>query len=189
MNAARCWLLTVGIGVLLTGCAADARRTTAAPSEDELLKLEPPPNAIPAHVGVEGTDNEERRLVLVPSYEVPELTEEEREAVGIEPELVNFLEFYEPAPAETRTWPGQGGPAVTTSPEQVGVARAGAARTATKQGLSRKDVAVDYPASASVARPHPHSGTSVAGQGPKGGVLVGDSAARRVARPARRADP
>jgi len=105
-------LLAVPLACLTLGCA---QRTVVGvtPSTDELPRIEQVERTLPAKIGVV-QPFEERRVVLVPDYEAPALTPEERLALGEEPAGPDWLEFYEPKPAVQRVWPGRGGAAVGT---------------------------------------------------------------------------
>ena len=79
------------------GCAQTAAPITAhAPTLEEL----PPPDArervLPVRVGVDGRGNEPQ-VSLAPTFEAPELTPEEKEAVGETDPPFDVLAFYRPA--------------------------------------------------------------------------------------------
>ncbi len=100
----------IGLFVLtvLVGCASDKNvAVTASPHEEELLTLPQTHRVVPAVVAVEGRSGHPQ-LNLTPDYKVPELTEEEREALGIAPEM-EFLKHdigYTPPDSTVGTWIG-----------------------------------------------------------------------------------
>lgn len=81
------------------------------PSPDELIVIEPHTSTICATVAVEGRPLQPRPG-LVGQFTEPELTREEKEALCIEPEPINWLEFYVPKPAVNLVSDDLGGPAV-----------------------------------------------------------------------------
>ncbi|MFH1746851.1 MAG: hypothetical protein ABIG44_07370 [Planctomycetota bacterium] len=97
-------LLVIGLTI---GCAQQ-KATTIAPTQDELPTFDHSERITPLSVGVEGRGYEPR-VLLVPTFEEPELTPEECVALGLEAEPYNWLEFYKPLPAEYRILAELGG--------------------------------------------------------------------------------
>ena len=108
MRIASLLTLVVSAAWLSAGCAAP-RATSEPPTLDELPKIEFTERVLPATIGVEGT-SEDPTVMLVPSFEEPELTPEERLALGESAESFNWLEFYTPLPGVLRICPDYGGP-------------------------------------------------------------------------------
>lgn len=81
---------------LLPGCARQQKAALADPITEELPVFPPDPNAYPVTVAVEGR-GDTPRMLLVPTFEPPEYTPEERAALGLDREpAFDWLEFYEP---------------------------------------------------------------------------------------------
>jgi hypothetical protein len=77
----------------LAGCAQPKNPAiTAKPSSEELPVIPPPVRTIEATVIVEGRAAEPR-VQLVPEFKQPELTAEEKQALGIEPIHFKFLPY------------------------------------------------------------------------------------------------
>jgi len=114
-------LLALGIAVA-AGCRSAARvsAATAPPTADELPRIAQPERIVPARVGVDERDRGQPHVILVPRFEEPELTPEERAALGEEEEPFNWLEFYVAQPEVTRVWPARGG--VSTAVYGLGAA-------------------------------------------------------------------
>jgi hypothetical protein len=109
--------IPLGIGALCgllwlaSGCAPrqQQRAVTATPSPEELPRFTKLERIIPANVQIEhrGIDP---RLKLVPELKEPELTAEEKAALGETEPLFKFLLYGEPSrPAGSRVAPWYGG--------------------------------------------------------------------------------
>ena len=127
--------------------------------------------------------------MLVPSFEEPELTLEEREALGEDQETaIDWLEFYQALPAIFRVWSetggvstaihGSGGPAVGLHPfhKPVGVGGQGGL---TLGAHGERDTRSGTGAPA--ARPY--------AKGSRAGVRVGVNPARRISSHQTRSEP
>ena len=116
-------LLVLFASLLLWSGNGCARRqiSAVAPTSEELPNIEQDTQIIPARIGVEGRRNE-RRLGLVQDYTEPELTPEERVALGEREDVINWLEFYVPRPDNPRVWSEYGG----VTPGIDGMANSGA---------------------------------------------------------------
>lgn len=83
--------------VLLAGCAPQNPAITAKPTPAELPDIPPFERTIPVAVAVEG-QRPESRVHLVPDFKEPELTADEKQALGIEPIRFKFLPYSDLAP-------------------------------------------------------------------------------------------
>ncbi len=88
--------LIVGIATL-TGCAASPDREvrTATVTRDELPNYAASRRGLTSRIEVDDRTDQPRQI-LVSKYEVPEPTEEEKEALGIEEPAYDPLVFYDP---------------------------------------------------------------------------------------------
>jgi hypothetical protein len=107
MRIAYSLILSATLALWVAGGCARPTSLNMAPTQDEMPHLAMPERVLPVSVGVEGR-REEPFTLLVTDYKPPELTPEERTALGIEPETINWLEFYRPTPIG-RICSGNGG--------------------------------------------------------------------------------
>lgn len=85
-------ILVSGMLWLATGCAQRNVAVTAIPTSDELPEIKEIQRTIPASVGVAGR-GDQPRVQLVPRFEQPELTREERAILGEEEPSFSFLPY------------------------------------------------------------------------------------------------
>lgn len=179
-------LVCVGCAWLAAGCA---RPTTVsvAPHPEELPKFERTERVIPARIGVEGRD-EQLSVLLVPKFTEPELTPQEKRALGQEEPAINWLEFYVP-PREGYVGPGTGGVSAAIG-GRTGVALADRherARTASMwSGLGGASVSAMLWREISFAQGLPRPPTAEAG--PPEAVQIGVNPRRGVAAHERRSE-
>ena len=187
MRSANLLILLVAVALWVLGGCATPKATTIAPTEDELPHFKQIERTLSISVGVEGR-GEAPRVLLVPSFEEPELTAEERAALGEEEPGIDWLEFYVPLPKIVRTWSeiggvrtairGLGGPAVglvlSHPPQSVGgeggVATGAHDESDTRYGKSSRS-------------------RQAVGKGPSSSVRVGVNPPSRVAGRERRRGP
>jgi len=94
------------------GCAQREGAISTPPSVDELPDLSALERKLPAAIAVEG-QSRQPRVPLTPSFELPELTAEERTAMGMDDPELELLLFGEPIGAPSwRVAPTLGGAAV-----------------------------------------------------------------------------
>jgi hypothetical protein len=162
--------------VFLGGCARPTV-ATVAPSDEELLVLPELERVVPVRVGVEGRGEEPRR-VFVQRYEVPALTEEEKEALGIEEPRINFLEFYQPP--RLGVWPYTGG--VDTFQAGLGGAAAGVTGYEPVSAMWAAEGGAGVGTLPEGTRRYGQSGRTEGATGRAGlaGVRVGENPPRRV---------
>jgi hypothetical protein len=175
-------LLGAGVGCVRHGPAA------VAPHQGELLTLEKPEQIVPASIGVEGR-GEEARVRLVPDFKEPELTPEEKAAIGVRPDPVNWLEFYEPRPDVMRVLPDLGGGAIAIAGWGGAGVRLDAVRRVAAQSTARKAVAEEHSERTGVSEAAPDRrppGGAVSSD--RGGVRTGECEERRAAGRRTRAD-
>jgi hypothetical protein len=110
--------------VAAAGCAQRESAIEAAPSQAELPKLEQPEHVTPLSVGVEGRSRTEPRIVFVPEFKEPELTAEEKKALGIRDPEIDFLALYR-ATVPGRVGPWAGGIDVGVGGQRYRAAAAG----------------------------------------------------------------
>lgn len=77
---------------LASGCAQNNQAIAAKPTTDELLQLKERETPVQATVAVEDRDHQ-AAMQLVPDFKQPELTPEERAALGQEPLDYKFLPY------------------------------------------------------------------------------------------------
>jgi len=185
----RVWLQIAGLA--LFGAAGGCVRPAPAvvtPHEGELFTLEKPEQIIPASIGVEGR-GEEARVRLVPEFKEPELTPEEKAAIGMRPDPVNWLEFYEPQPDVIRVLPDLGGGAIAIGGWGGAGVQRDAARRVAAQSTARKAVADEHSERTGVSEAAPDKrppGGAVSSD--EGGVRTGECEERRAAGRQTRAD-
>jgi hypothetical protein len=180
-------LILLGMGmVLLAGCARQDV-TAIKPTEDELPNIPERGRVLPVSVKVEGQE-QPLLVTLVPKFEEPELTAEERAAMGEQPQTIDWLEFYRPQPAVQRIAADLGG--VSAGVSGMGGPELGFDHydPVVRIGLSRGDIQgvhhdldVRYRAYAGA--------TSVTGIGGLAGVEVRVNPVRRVAIHETRSEP
>lgn len=175
-------LLMLGMAACLAGGCARRAATTAAPHQEELPVIERPEQIVPAAIGVEGR-REERHVALVPKFEEPELTEEERRALGEKPEPINWLEFYVPAPKVLRVWPDFGGGDIGSAGWGGHVTGVHGPRRAVSVERRRRPVATGYTPMATCAgrAVRPERPVAAAASDTSRGVRVGEGRASHVA--------
>lgn len=168
------------------GCARPAA-TTVAPTQDELPKLVETERILPISVAVEGR-HEEPRVLLVPEFKEPELTPEERAALGEEPEPINWWEFYRPF-RPGRVSRDFGG--VSANVHGVGGAAAGLTgfRPLTIMGPGLGGVATGAHNERLARYGTGPAGARPGGQGPVSGVRVGEGPPSRISAHQTRPEP
>ena len=118
------FVLALGVSA---GCASRKPLASVPPATEELPNVPMHERTIAPSVGVEGGAPPPTVVLTVPP-KAPQPTPEEKAKLGPEPHKFNFLEFYQPTPAEQRVSPdlggattarhGVGGPAVSTTTYQ-----------------------------------------------------------------------
>lgn len=120
------FLLATATFAFCLGCVSDSRRSrpVAAPSPEEIPKIEFPQSTYPASIGILGATRRDPLTPFLPKFEAAEPTEEERKILEGEkkPRKYDFLALYTGPPAPNVTpldagggaigVAGQGGPAV-----------------------------------------------------------------------------
>jgi hypothetical protein len=178
-----------GSSALLLGCArcAPCQTINVAPSPEELPQFPPRESTICATVAVEGGP-EQCRPGLVPEFKEPELTPEEKEALCIQPEPFNWLEFYVPKPCVPIS-PDLGGPAVGSWGLAVEVSAVGIARQPMAAGPPLGPISGESILAARVAE-HGNARPPAAAVGlGEGGASVGEDRASKVAAHSEQCDP
>ncbi len=180
--------LSLGFCWLVAGCAR-CKTVCPAPTPEELPKFQRCPSTIAARIGVEG-QREEVRPGLVPEFEEPELTEEEKAALCIEPEPINWLEFYVCQPLIQRVGPDLGGPNVSGDGLRGQVVGVNGLRRGMAAGEEAKPIAGEYPRVRRAAGQSPRGKGTIAGVGDDlGGARVGEGGPRKAAAADKTCDP
>ncbi|MEW6199382.1 MAG: hypothetical protein AB1601_12065 [Planctomycetota bacterium] len=167
-------VLLVAVGLtLVPGCARQEAAIAAKPTVDELPRIPELEPKLPAVVVVEGWDHSSRAR-LVPAFESPPLTEEERRALGRDVPSFKFLPYADARPpvgsrvgwwvggVETHAF-GAGRPDTALNPATSVTGVAGWGGTLTEADPLAKGIAEVRPPREAVAELGPPSGLRVEG--------------------------
>ncbi len=165
-------LVAAGL-TLVPGCARQEAAIAAKPTVEELPRIPELEPRLPAVIVAEGWDQSSRAR-LVPTFELPPLTEEERRVLGQDVPSFKFLPYADARPpvgsrvgrwaggVETHAF-GAGRPDTALNPATSVTGVAGWGGTLTETDPLAKGIAEVRPPREAIAEPGPASGIRVEG--------------------------